>query len=120
MSDNKESVPMWVKVCIGVLGFSVVVWTTAWAASKSDSATVNLVASHESRLTATEHELKQIDKRLDGMEKMYIKQEAAQKALLNGQNEMKAQMAEQNKLMIEKIKSDAELRAWLKSIDKVN
>ena len=115
----KTDIPAWVKVTMGVILFAIAVWGTAWAASKGSTGMIDTVSFHETRILKIEAELQIIDKRLDGTEKTQIAIQKDQQALLKGQNEMKAQIQKQNELMIEQIKYNAEIQAWLKSIEKV-
>ena len=120
MEKQEQSVPMLIKLVIGVVLFGITVWGISWAASSSNSAHAGLVGSHEKRLLDVEGEVKSLDKRLDNTEKMQISLAKDQSAILTGQQEMKAQQSKFKDMMIEKIKSDAEIKAWIKSIDKVD
>jgi hypothetical protein len=119
MADERD-VPMWIKLFIGVVLFSIAIWGVAWAAGSGNSATASVLDSHEKRIFSTEGRVEKLDEKVTGMREMYIEQKATQKSLLSGQTEMKSHIAEQNKLMIEQIKSNAETKAWIKSIEKVD
>lgn len=119
MAEDKD-VPTWIKACIGVMLFAIAIWGVAWAAGSGNNAMSNTVSSNEHRISKTESKVEKLDEKVTDMTLMYVKQEAAQESLLNGQTEMKSQISEFNRLMMQKIESDAETKAWIKSIDKVN
>ena len=120
MPDKTNEVPTWLKVVFAVAGFALLVWSTAWAASKDDSATTHLVSSHESRITNVEGDVKAMEKRQDAQDLTQLALQKDQQALLSGQREMKDEQRKISDLMIKKIESDAEIKAWIKTIDKVN
>ena len=120
MAKEQESVSVLIKVVIGIVLFGITIFGVAWAAGSGNSAAITVLESHEQRIFSTESKVEKLDEKVSGMREMYIEQKVIQKSLLDGQIEIKGQMVEQNKLMIEQIKSNAETQAWLKSIDKVD
>ena len=52
-------------------------------------------------------------------EKMQLTIQADQRAILNNQGDFKKQLHEQSRLQIEQIKVNAELNAYLRTIDKI-
>lgn len=120
MANEQQNVPLLFKVVIGVVLFGITVWGISWAASSSNAAHAGLVNSHESRLSDVESEVKNLDKRMDSTEKMQISLAKDQQSILRGQQEIKAQQIKFSDMMIKKIESDAEIKAWIKSIDKVD
>jgi hypothetical protein len=115
MEEDKLS-PL-VKVVTGVILFGITIGTIAWSASGSNSAQAGLIVSHDKRIADAEGEIKSLDKRLDNTEKMQISLAKDQEALLHGQREMKEQQMKFADLQIQQIKANAELHAYIKTIE---
>jgi polyisoprenoid-binding protein YceI len=90
-----------------------------------------VVESNTGRIAATESGLTKVAtdftdfkeetiRRFNDTEKTQITIQADQRAILTGQQEMKAEQTKLSDMMIKKIESDAEIKAWIKSIDKVD
>jgi len=118
--EQEQGLSMLVKAVIGVVLFGITVWGISWAASSGSSATAGTIMTNQTRIMEVESDVKELDKRLDSSEKMQISLAKDQQAILSGQQEMKAQQSKFSDMMMSKIESDAEIKAWIKSIDKVD
>lgn len=78
------------------------------------------VDGHETRILSVETEVKSLDKRMDSTEKTQIAIQKDQEAILHGQREMKEQQSKFADLQIEQIKSNAELHAYIRTIEKID
>jgi hypothetical protein len=113
VAEKTKDVPTWIKAITTILGVIVAIWVGGWSASQIYATNSGVVISHEKRVVRIEAELKLIDKRLDGMEKVFIRYEEGQKAMLKAQSSIEDQMTRQNELMIKRIEADARFEALL-------
>ena len=91
---TKSEVPMWIKVAIGVALFGLTIYGISQSSGKEAGAHVEIVNSHEKRITTVEYGLTKVVDRVTSTEKMQISLQKDQQSLLDGQREIK----EQNKL----------------------
>ncbi len=123
MAKEKKEIPTWIRVGVGIVGSVALIWATAWgvgrAVGKTSASEGFLLASHETRITHVEDDVDALDTRMDNTEKMQLTIQADQRAILNNQGDFKKQLHEQSRLQIEQIKVNAELNAYLRTIDKI-
>ena len=119
MANETTDIPTWVKVVLSVIGSAVLIWGVATAASRKSTSHDYLVSSHETRITEVEQEVDDLDTRMDSTEKMQISLQKDQQAILAGQTEMKSQLSKQAERQLEQIKVNADLNAYLRTIEKI-
>ena len=112
MAEAKE-LPTWVRTSIGVVLFAIAIWGIAWAAGQGDAVQATMVASHEKQFVVVESDVKQLDNRVDVIEKSHIALQKDNQSLLSGQQEMKDLQAKFIDIQMEQIKFNAETRAYI-------
>ena len=89
-------------------------WIGGWSASKIYTTNANLTVSHEMRIANVEIEQKNYDKRLDSIEKRYIKQDVVQEALLKALEKLQDSRGDDTAWKMKTSKEISEIAAWIK------
>lgn len=130
MAKKFSDVPIWLRVGTGITLFAVVIWGIGKVSGMSKANEVFLLNSHESRITENTQGITSVKKyvtefkeevkdRFMANEKMQIVLQKDQQAILSNQTDFKIQQNKHTDLIIKQIEAQAEISAWIKTIEKV-